>query len=76
MAVNVGAVATPDVFVIAVAVFVPVVANVPEAPPAGAVNVTVAPLTRLPSIATVAVRAAKAIPVLTDCGEPDVVATV
>ena len=76
LAVNVGAVATPDVLVIAVAVLVPVVANVPEAPLAGAVNVTVAPLTRLPSIATVAVMAAKAVPVLTDCGEPDVVATV
>src|SRR5258706_8222139 len=60
----------------AVAVLVLVVANVPLAPLAGAVNVTVAPLTRLPSMATVAVMAANATPVLTDCGEPDVVATV
>jgi len=71
LAVNVGAVATPRVFVTAVAVLVLVVANVPLAPLAGAVNVTVAPLTRLPSIATVAVRAAKAVPVLTDCGVPE-----
>ena len=76
MAVNVGEVATPKVLVIAVAVLVLVVANVPLAPLAGAVNVTVAPLTRLPSMATVAVNAANATPVLTDCGEPDVVATV
>src|SRR5258706_16274980 len=60
----------------AVAVLVLVVANVPLAPLAGAVNVTVAPLTTLPSTATVAVMAANATPVLTDCGEPDVVATV
>jgi len=76
LAVNVGAVATPEVFVIAVAMLVLVVANVPLAPLAGAVNVTVAPLTTLPSTATVAVMAAKAMPVFTDCGEPDVVATV
>ena len=66
LAVNVGAVATPNVLVMAVAVLVPVVANVPEAPLAGAVNVTVAPLTRFPSMATVAVMAANATPVLTD----------
>src|SRR3977135_2144704 len=76
LAVKVGAVATPNVLVMAVAVLVLVWANVPAAPLAGAVNVTVAPLTRLPSIATVAVNAANATPVLTDCGEPDVVATV
>jgi hypothetical protein len=76
LAVNVGAVATPEVFVTAVAVLVFVVANVPLAPVAGAVNVTVAPLTRLPSIATVAVNAVNAVPVLTDCGVPAVAATV
>jgi hypothetical protein len=76
LAVNVGAVATPKVLVIAVAVLVLVVANVPEAPLAGAVNVTVAPLTRLPSMATVAVNAANATPVLTDWGVPVVAATV
>jgi len=75
-AVNVGAVATPEVLVTAVAMLVLVVANVPEAPLAGAVNVTVAPLTRLPSTATVAVNAVNAIPVLTDCGVPAVAATV
>ena len=73
---NVGAVATPEVLVTAVATFVLVVANVPLAPLAGAVNVTVAPLTSLPSSATVAVMAANAMPVLTDCGEPDVGTTV
>jgi hypothetical protein len=75
-AVNVGAVATPTVLVMAVAVLVPVLANVPLAPLAGAVNVTVAPLTRLPSTATVAVNAVNATPVLADCGVPAVAATV
>lgn len=40
------AVATPDVFVVAVVVLVPL-ANFPPAPLAGAVNVTVTPLTGL-----------------------------
>ncbi len=47
LAVNTGEVAFPDASVTAVAVFDPP-ANVPLAPPAGAVNVTVAPLTALP----------------------------
>jgi hypothetical protein len=46
LAVNVGAVATPLPFVVAVAVVDPPV-NVPLAPLAGAVNVTVTPLSRL-----------------------------
>ncbi len=71
-----GAVATPTVLVVAVAVLVLVVANVPLAPLVGAVKVTVAPLTRLPFMATVAVRAAKAAPVLTVWEVPAVAATV
>jgi hypothetical protein len=46
LAVNVGAVATPLLLVVAVVVFNPPV-NVPLAPLAGAVNVTVTPLTGL-----------------------------
>lgn len=60
LAVKVGAVAIPFAPVTAVAVPVPPV-NEPEAPEAGAVNVTVAPLIRLPPLSfTVTARGAKA----------------
>ena len=42
--------ATPLAFVLAVAVLVPVPANVPLAPLAGAVNVTVIPDKRFPAL--------------------------
>ena len=64
LAVNVGAVATPCEFV--VAVFSP--ANVPLAPLAGAVKVTDAPLTRKPLASfTVACSGAKAVLIATLC---------
>src|SRR5258708_36811249 len=56
LAVNAGAAATPEPSVRAVAVFVPVVANVPLAPVDGAVNVTVTP-ERADESATFAFRA-------------------
>lgn len=68
--------ATPELLVIAVAMLVLVVKKVPLAPLAGAVKVTVAPLTGLPFMATVADRVAKAAPVLTIWGVPTVAATV
>jgi hypothetical protein len=52
LAVKVGAIATPLPLVVAVAVNTP--PKVPLAPPEGAVNVTVAPLTGLPPLVTVA----------------------
>src|SRR5712664_2721110 len=71
LAVNVAAVATPCVFV--VAVFIPP-ANVPLAPLAGAAKVTVAPLTGLfPESFTVAwSRVANAVPTVALCGVPAV----
>ena len=67
------AVATPDAFVVAVAVLAPPV-NVPLAPVLGAVNVTVAPLTGLPPASfTVACSAvAKAVLITALCGVPAV----
>lgn len=73
---KVGAVATPELLVTELAVLVLVVAKVPLAPLPGAVKVTVAPVTGFPLMATVACREAKAVPVLTVWGVPDVAATV
>ena len=73
MAVNVGAVATPLLFVVAVAVVTPPT-NVPLAALDGAVNVTVAPRTGLLlaswSVAARAVR--KLVFTVTLCGVPAV----
>ena len=73
LAVNVGAIATPDAFVVAMAVRAPPV-NVPLAPVLGAVNVTVTPLTGLPPASfTVACSAvAKAVLITALCGVPAV----
>jgi hypothetical protein len=76
LAVKFGAVATPELLVTELAVLVLVVEKVPLAPLPGAVKVTLAPATGLPLMATVAWRAAKAVPVLTVWGVPDVAATV
>jgi hypothetical protein len=69
-AVNVGAVATPEAFVVAVALVEPP-ANVPLAPDAGAANVTVTlgtPL--LLASLTVATSGANGELICTDCGVP------
>jgi hypothetical protein len=72
----VDAVATPLAFVVAVVTFVPF-ANVPPAPVLGAVNVTVAPLTRFPPLSfTVACRAVgNAVLIAMLCGVPAVAVT-
>jgi hypothetical protein len=68
LAVNVGDVAWPFAAVLAVAVLVPVLENVPLAPEAGAVNVTVTPLTAAPaaSFTTTTKGVWKAAPVTAD----------
>ena len=73
LAVNVGAVATPDAFVVAVAVLAPPV-NVPLAPVLGAANVTITPLTGLPpaSFAVACSAVAKAALITALCGVPAV----
>jgi hypothetical protein len=74
-AVKMGAVATPEALVVAVAVFELVPANVPLAPEAGALKVTVTfgtPL--LLASFTVATSAANAALICTDCGVPLVAA--
>src|SRR6202166_3345708 len=71
LAVNVGDVATPLAFVVAVAEFVLVPAKVPLAPEAGAVKVTTTPLAGRPPVVTVATRgAAKAVLIVVVCGVP------
>jgi hypothetical protein len=69
--VNVVEVATPLALVVAIVVFVPF-AKVPLAPEAGAVNVTVTPLTGFePLSSTVATRgAANAVLIVALCGVP------
>jgi hypothetical protein len=69
--VNVVEVATPLALVVAIVVFVPF-AKVPLAPEAGAVNVTVTPLTGFePLSSTVATRsAANAVSIVALCGVP------
>jgi hypothetical protein len=76
LAVNTGAVATPLLLVVAVAV-APVPANVPLAPLAGAVNVTVTPLKGLlPASFTVACSAVvNAVLTVALCGVPAVAVT-
>jgi hypothetical protein len=75
LAVNVGAVATPCVVLVAVTVVCPPV-NVPLAPLVGAANVTTAPLTRLLNASfTVTCSAANAVPTATLCGVPAVAVT-
>jgi hypothetical protein len=76
LAVKVGAVAMPEVLVTVVAMLLLVRAKVPVAPLAGAVNVTVVPVTGLPLIATVACSEEKAVPIFTVWGVPEVSATV
>jgi hypothetical protein len=76
LAVNVGAVATPELLVTAVAVMLLVRAKVPVAPLAGALKLTVVPSTGLPLTATVACSEENAAPVLTVWGVPEVAATV
>jgi hypothetical protein len=73
LAVKGDAVATPEAFVVAVVVAVPL-PKVPEAPEAGAVKVTVAPDTALPAESlTVAVRpVAKAVATGALCPDPPV----
>jgi hypothetical protein len=72
LAVNVGAVATPEASVATLAVAAPP-ANVPLAPVLGAVKVTVTPETRLPPPSfTVALRAANALLMTTLWGVPAV----
>ena len=73
MAVNVGAVATPCMFVTTVDVDTPP-ANIPLAPVLGAANVTMTPFTGLPPLVTVAISGANAEPVVTLCGVPLVAA--
>jgi hypothetical protein len=69
LAVNAGAVATPLALVVAVAVADP--PNVPLAPLPGAVNVTVAPLTGVPPVVTVACSAVvNAVLTAVLCGVP------
>src|SRR5580704_253197 len=68
-AVNVVELATPLAFVVSVSVLVPL-ANVPLAPVAGAVKVTVAPLIGFWPLSTVAARgAANAVPTAALCWE-------
>lgn len=69
MAVNAVAVATPLASVVAIVVFV-ALANVPLAPLAGAVNVTVTPGTGLllASLTVTASRVEKAVVTFADCG--------
>jgi hypothetical protein len=70
-AVNVDEVALPFASVVCVSVFVLLLENVPLAPDAGAVKVTVAPLSGEPFESTVATSGAKkAIPVCALCGVP------
>jgi hypothetical protein len=70
LAVNVGAVATPCPFVLAVAVFTPE-ANVPLAPLVGAVNVTSTPFTAFPPASvTNTCNGAKLELMTTLCGVP------
>jgi hypothetical protein len=73
LAVNTGAVATPEALVVTIAVLDPP-ANVPLAPLAGAVKVTVAPETAFPNASvTVAARlVAKAVWMAALCGVPAV----
>jgi hypothetical protein len=75
--VNVVEVATPLALVVAIVVFVPF-AKVPLAPEAGAVNVTVTPLTGIPSgdplFVTVATSGANAVLTAALCGVPLVAA--
>jgi hypothetical protein len=70
LAVNAGAVAIPLAFVVAVAAATPL--NVPLAPLAGAVNVTVAPLTGLPpaSITVACSAVPNAVLTVALCGVP------
>lgn len=71
LAVNVGAVATPLLLVVACAV-VPPPAKVPLAPLDGAVNVTTTPLNGSDLLSlTVACRDAKAVLIATLCGVPE-----
>lgn len=72
MAVKVLAVASPAAFVTALVVRV-ALANVPEAPEAGAVKVTVAPGTGLPaaSLTSATSAAGKAFATVPVCGEPE-----
>ena len=65
------AVAIPEVLVVAVVVAVEL-AKVPEAPVAGAVNVTVTPGTGFPepSFTSAAICVAKAVPTVADCTDP------
>jgi len=76
LAVNAGAGATPCVFVITVAKFVPP-AKVPLAPLAGAVKLTVTPLTAFPlaSLTVACSGSAKPLLIVTLCPEPAVVVT-
>ena len=73
MAVNVGAVPTPLLLVVAVVVVNPPL-NVPLAPLPGAVNVTVTPLTGLllASFTVAAMAVAKLVFTAVLCGVPDV----
>jgi hypothetical protein len=68
--VNAEEVAKPFAFVVSVSVAVPVDANVPLAPVAGAVNVTARPLAPDPAVTTATSGAANAAPTATLCPDP------